>query len=158
MKHKLLHGLLLTATLVITGCNAVSSAAKPESLMKTESAFTVEETANKLNAIIQSKGLTVFTRINHAENAAKAGLDLRPTELIIFGNPKVGTPLMQCAQTTAIDLPQKMLVWQDEEKKVWVSYNTPEYLKQRHNIEGCDKVLGKVKNVLGALSKAATSK
>jgi len=162
MKYRLLLGLLLAATGFVAVCNADSSEtkpeAKPETLVTIPSASSVEETANKLNTIIESKGLTVFARIDHAENAAKADLELRPTELIIFGNPKVGTPLMQCAQIMAIDLPQKMLIWQDEAKKVWISYNNPDYLKGRHNLEGCDEVLEKVKNVLGGLSKAAASK
>ena len=162
MKRILLPILLLAAA-TITGCvanssDATSSGTKTESLVTTQSAHSVEDTANKLSAILKVKGLTEFARINHASNAAKADLSLRPTELVIFGNPKVGTPLMQCSQTTGIDLPQKMLIWQDEADKVWLSYNNPEYLKQRHNIEGCDEVLGKITNVLGALSKAATSK
>lgn len=157
MKRNLLASLVF-ASLAISGCAADSAETESNTLVTIPSALSVEATANKLNAILLKKGLTVFARINHAENAAKAALELRPTELVIFGNPKVGTPLMQCAQTTAIDLPQKMLIWQDAEDKVWLSYNSPEYLKQRHSIEGCDKVLGKITNVLGALSKAATSK
>ena len=160
MKRTVLYSLVLAAASA-TACLANSSDATPneapDSLMTIPSAFSVEETANKLSTVIKSKGLTEFARINHADNAAKADLSLRPTELIIFGNPIVGTPLMQCAQTMAIDLPQKMLIWQDEADKVWLSYNNPEYLKQRHSIEGCDEVLGKVTKVLGALGKAATT-
>ena len=163
MKKNLLCTLLL-ATLPMTAAFAGTSDKTEKSddaekaMVVIPSAFSVKDTADNLSAILKNKGLTEFARINHAENAEKAGMKLRPTELIIFGNPKVGTPLMLCAQTVAIDLPQKMLIWQDESDKVWLSYNTPAYLKKRHSIEGCDEVLGKVANVLGAVSEAATSK
>ncbi|PWQ93171.1 DUF302 domain-containing protein [Leucothrix arctica] len=163
MKKNLLCTLLLAAVpLTAAFAGTSDKAEKSDNAEKTTvvipSVFSVKDTADKLSAILKSKGLTEFARINHAENAEKAGMKLRPTELMIFGNPKVGTPLMLCAQTVAIDLPQKMLIWQDEADKVWLSYNTPDYLKKRHSIEGCDEVLGKITNVLGALSKAATSK
>ncbi|MEH6454156.1 MAG: DUF302 domain-containing protein, partial [Psychromonas sp.] len=90
--------------------------------------------------------------------AAKIDQQIRPTVVIIFGNPKVGTPLMQCAQQAAIDLPQKALFWEDENGKVWLSYNDPQYLENRHLIEGCDPVITKISNVLSMLSKAATTK
>ena len=160
MKKNLLCTLLLAAvpmTAAFAGTSEKSDDAEKTTVV-IPSAFSVKDTADNLSAILKNKGLTEFARINHAENAEKAGMKLRPTELIIFGNPKVGTPLMLCAQTVAIDLPQKMLIWQDEADKVWLSYNTPDYLKKRHNIEGCDEVLGKVTKVLGAVSKAATSK
>ena len=157
MKHNLLCTLLL-ASITLTGCGADAAKDQTETLVTIESALDVKQTADKLNTIIQSKGLTLFSRIDHADNAKNAGLELRPTELIIFGNPKVGTPLMKCSQTTAIDLPQKMLIWQGEQGKTWLSYNKPSYLKSRHTIEGCDKVIGKIEGVLGALSMAATSK
>jgi uncharacterized protein (DUF302 family) len=76
--------------------------------------------------------------------------------VVIFGNPKVGTPLMQCAQSVAIDLPQKALVWEDSDGTVWLGYNDPDYLKQRHSIEGCDQVIEKVKGALAGFAKAAT--
>lgn len=125
-------------------------------LISLESAYTVKETADRFQNIIKSKGLTLFARIDHSGNAKKANLSLAPTEVILFGNPKVGTPLMQCTPTVAIDLPQKVLVWQDAEDKVWLSYNDPAYLKQRHQMEGCEKVLTKVSAVLEKLGKAAT--
>ena len=87
------------------------------------------------------KGMTVFLRINHSEGARRVGMELRPTELVIFGNPKVGAPLMQCSQTVAIDLPQKALIWQDESGQVWLTYNDPPYLAKRHDIDGCKAVL-----------------
>ena len=122
-----------------------------------ESQFSVEKTADRFESILKSKGLSIFARINHQKNAQSVGLELRPTELIIFGNPKIGTPLMQCAQLVAIDLPQKMLISEDQNGLVWLSYNNPEYLKVRHSIQGCDKVIEKIKQALKMLSKAAGS-
>ena len=132
------------------------SAAASDELISVESEFSAQETADRFVNIIENKGLKMFARINHAAGAASVDINLRPTELIIFGNPKVGAPLMQCTQSVAIDLPQKALIWEDGEGKVWFSYNDPAYLKARHNIEGCDEVLAKVSQVLGGLSKAAT--
>jgi len=139
----------------------VSACTKPESVMQTTitiaSEFSVNQTANRFEDILSKKGLTQFARVYHSESAKKVDLELRPTELVIFGNPKVGTPLMQCSQLVALDLPQKALFWEDEAGKVWVTYNNPEYLKTRHDIKGCDEVLGKISNVLAALTKAAAT-
>jgi uncharacterized protein (DUF302 family) len=100
--------------------------------------------------------MNIFLRINHTEGARKVGQELRPTELVIFGNPKVGTPLMQCGQTVAIDLPQKALIWQDESGQVWSTYNDPQYLATRHGIDRCKAVLDKVQNALKNFAQAAT--
>ncbi|MGR5544842.1 DUF302 domain-containing protein [Vibrio sp. PNB22_2_2] len=126
-----------------------------ESLIRVASQHSVQDTADKLVSIAQEKGLNVFARINHHENADKADMLLRPTEVIVFGNPKVGTPLMLCSQEVAIDLPQKVLVYEDVHGQAWLVYNNPDYLKLRHNIEGCDEVLAKVSSVLGQLTNAA---
>ena len=128
-----------------------------DGLISVGSSHTVKSTADRLEAALKQKGMTVFTRIDHAAGAQKAGKQLRPTELVIFGNPKVGTPLMQCDQRIAIDLPQKALIWEDEGGQVWLSYNDPKYLAKRHNLKGCDKVLNKVANALANFSKKATS-
>lgn len=98
------------------------------------SPYSFPETLNRLESILQSKGLAVFARIDHSGEAEKVGMKMHPTQLIIFGSPKGGTPLMVAAPTLAIDLPLKALVWQDAGDKVWVSYTSAEYLKQRHNI------------------------
>lgn len=127
-----------------------------EGLVKVKSAHGVADTADKLANAIDGKGLKLFARINHAEGAEEAGMALRPTELIIFGNPKAGTPLMQCAQSTAIDLPQKALIWEDEEGQVWLGYNDPGYLKERHGIEGCDKPLENISKALENVASVAT--
>jgi uncharacterized protein (DUF302 family) len=92
----------------------------------------VDETVEKLKGILQGKGITLFTTIDHSGEAAKGGMKMRPTKLLIFGNPKGGTPLMLAAPSSAIDLPLKILVWEDEQGKAWVSYNSPTYLQKRH--------------------------
>jgi uncharacterized protein (DUF302 family) len=100
------------------------------------SAFGARETMDRLEAEIKAKGMTVFARIDHAAGAAAVGLPLRPTELLIFGSAKAGTPLMQAGQTIGIDLPLKMLVHEDAAGKVWLSYNDPSWLARRHGLGG----------------------
>ena len=133
----------------------VSNAQATESLISIESHHTAKETADKFVSIIEQKGLTLFARIDHQKNAAGVDLSIRETEVIIFGNPKIGTPLIQCNQLAAIDLPQKVLVWTDSANKVWLTYNNPEYLKERHNLKGCDETVVKISQVLGGLTKVA---
>jgi len=135
-----------------------ASLSAADGLVKLESNYTVKETADRFENIAKSKGLTLFARIDHQQNARGVGLELRPTEVIIFGNPKVGTPLMQCAQNVAIDLPQKVMVNEDANSKVWLTYNNPEYLMKRHGIKGCDNVINKISGVLSKLSNAAVAK
>ncbi|NDV92743.1 DUF302 domain-containing protein [Alteromonas sp. 345S023] len=132
-------------------------ASASDGLIKYESQYAVKETADRFENILKSKGLTLFARVNHQKNAQDVNLDLRATEVIIFGNPKVGTPLMQCTQDVAIDLPQKVMVSEDENKKVWLTYNNPNYLMQRHDIQGCDEVISKISDVLTKLSNAAVA-
>jgi uncharacterized protein (DUF302 family) len=100
------------------------------------SPYSVPETLKRLESILQSRGLTVFARIDHSGEAEKVGMKMSPTLLIIFGSPNGGTPVMLASPTLALDLPLKALVWEDAGGKVWVSYNSAEYLKQRHNIPG----------------------
>ena len=92
----------------------------------------VDETVEKLKGILQGKGVTLFAMVDHSGEAAKVGLKMRPTKLVIFGSPRAGTPLMMAAPRSAIDLPLKILVWEDADGKVWVSYNSAAYLQQRH--------------------------
>jgi uncharacterized protein (DUF302 family) len=129
-----------------------------EGTINVPSDFSVEQTADRFEKVLQKKNMTIFGRVKHSDSALKLGIELRPTELFLFGNPKVGSPLMRCEQQVAIDLPQKALVWQDEQGKVWISYNAPKYLKERHNISGCEEVLQKLEGALGGLTKAAASK
>ncbi|MGM0570522.1 DUF302 domain-containing protein [Marinobacter sp.] len=132
------------------------SAAAADGLVKVKSEHPVAATADKLANAITGKGLNIFARVNHTEGAEEAGMELRPTELIIFGNPKAGTPLMQCAQSVGIDLPQKALIWEDEDGEVWLGYNDPEYLKERHGMEDCDEPLENVGKVLENFAEVAT--
>ena len=125
-------------------------------IINVKSSRDVKTTVDRLENILEEKGMTVFIRINHAEGAHKVGKKLRPTELIIFGNPKVGTPLMQCGQSVAIDLPQKALIWQDEAGQVWLSYNDPKYLASRHSIKECGEVIKKIEKALGNFASMAT--
>lgn len=94
----------------------------------------VDETVDKLKSILQTKRITLFALIDHSGEAEKAGMKMRPTKLLIFGSPKAGTPLMLAAPSSAIDLPLKVLVWEDAQGKVWISYNSPDYLAQRHDL------------------------
>jgi uncharacterized protein (DUF302 family) len=94
----------------------------------------VEHTVDRLKNILQSKGITLFALVDHSGEAEKVGLKMPPTKLLIFGSPKAGTPLMLAAPSVAIDLPLKILVWQDRDGKVWISYNSPEYLQERHHL------------------------
>jgi uncharacterized protein (DUF302 family) len=96
--------------------------------------LSVQQALVKLQAILQAKGVPIFALIDHSGEAAKVGMEMRPTKLVIFGNPKGGTPLMLAAPSIAIDLPIKILIWEDGEGKVWLSYNSPEYLAERHNL------------------------
>jgi uncharacterized protein (DUF302 family) len=114
----------------------------------------VDETVAKLKAILQAKGVALFALIDHSGEAEKAGMKMPPTKLVIFGNPKAGTPLMLAAPSAAIDLPLKILIWQDHAGKVWVSYNSPAYLQGRH---GLPEELVKNIAVVEALAAAAAA-
>jgi uncharacterized protein (DUF302 family) len=103
-------------------------------LIDKPSKHSVDETVEKLKNILQSKGVTLFALVDHSGEAEKIGMKMRPTKLLIFGSPKAGTPLMLAAPSIAIDLPMKILVWQDAKDKVWVSYNSADYLRDRHGL------------------------
>jgi uncharacterized protein (DUF302 family) len=103
-------------------------------LLQVASRYTVDETVDRLKAILAERGLQVFALVDHSGEAEKVGMKMRPTKLLIFGSPKGGTPVMLAAPSVAIDLPLKALVAEDEAGKVWISYNSPEYLQQRHGI------------------------
>ena len=110
------------------------TAEKNGGLINIPSSHSVDETVEKLKAILQSKGITIFALIDHSGEAIKAGMKMRPTKLLIFGNPKGGTPVMLAAPSSAIDLPLKILIWEDAQGKAWVTYNSPAYLQERHDI------------------------
>ena len=122
-------------------------------LITIRSGNSVKVTVDRLEADLKAKGITVFARIDHGAGAVSAGMPLRPTELLIFGNPKAGTPLMQVNQTIGIDLPLKVLVWEDASRSVWISYNDPVWLAQRHKLG--DNAAAAVKAMGGMLAKLA---
>ena len=117
-----------------------------------------KDTMNRLETEVKARGMTIFARIDHAAGATAAGLSLPPTDVLIFGNAKAGTPLMQSVQTIGIDLPLKVLVWQDASGGTWVSYNDPAWLAKRHGASGAaDAVVANMSTVLQAVSRAATT-
>lgn len=117
------------------------------------SRHSVDETVEKLKAVLQAKGVTLFALVDHSGEAAKVGMTMPATRLLIFGNPKAGTPLMLAAPSTAIDLPLKILVWEDSQNKVWISYNSPQYLQQRHGFP--QELLANIVVVEALAAKAA---
>jgi uncharacterized protein (DUF302 family) len=122
------------------------------------SVHSAKETMDRLEADVKAKGLTVFARIDHAAGAKEVGMALRPTELLIFGNARGGTPLMQALQTTGIDLPLKALVWEDPGGKVWLSYNEPAWIAARHGDPAqVSEATARLAGALAALAKAATT-
>ena len=110
---------------------------------------------SRLEAVVKTKGMSVLARIDHAAGAAKIGTSLRPTEVLIFGNPKGGTPLMQAVQTVGIDLPLKALVWEDTAGTTWLSYNEPGWIVQRHSVANAEQVVSKMAAALSAMSRKA---
>jgi uncharacterized protein (DUF302 family) len=121
------------------------------------SSYGPKDTMDRLEAEVKAKGMTVFARIDHAEGAQGGGLSLRPTELLIFGNAKAGTPLMQSVQTIGIDLPLKALVWQDPSGDTWLSYNDPVWLAKRHELGvETQAMVSMMADAMDAVAKAAT--
>jgi len=116
------------------------------------SPHSVPETLRRLESLLQAQGVNIFAHVDHSGEAEKAGLKMRPTQLLIFGSPKAGTPLMVASPTLAIDLPLKALAWEDADGAVWLSYNSPEYLQQRHKFPA--DLLGNIAGP-GALLKKA---
>jgi uncharacterized protein (DUF302 family) len=139
---------------ILIGEHAMSA----DGLITLRSAFGPQETMNRLEAEVRAKGMTVFAHIDHAAGAVAAGLPLRPTDLLIFGAAKGGTPLMQQQQTIGIDLPLKALVWQDEAGATYLSYNYPTYLTQRHGLgEAVKPVVDAMSGILKDVAAKATS-
>ena len=129
-----------------------------DGLTTIRSSFGAQDTMSRLETAVKAKGMTVFARIDHAAGATAVGLPLRPTEVLIFGNAKGGTPLMQSVQTIGIDLPLKVLVWQDAAGDTWLSYNDPDWLARRHGLGGeTESAVGVLTGALAALAKAATT-
>jgi uncharacterized protein (DUF302 family) len=129
-----------------------------DGLTTIQSANGPKETMNKLEVEVKAKGMTVFARIDHAAGAAQVGLPLRPTELLIFGNAKGGTPLMQSMQTIGIDLPLKALVWKDASGNTWLSYNDPSWLAKRHGLgRETEATVSAMTAALDTVASAATT-
>jgi uncharacterized protein (DUF302 family) len=129
----------------------------PDGLTMCSSKYGPKETMDRLVAAVTSRGMAILARIDHAAGAAKVGLALRSTEVVLFGNARAGTPLMQAAQTMGIDLPLKALVWQDEVGSTWLAYNDPTWLAQRHDaLIGMERSLGAMTDALAAVAKEAT--
>ena len=126
-----------------------------EGLTTVLSHFGPKETTDRLATEIEAREMKVFARIDHAAGAAEVGLPLRPTELIIFGNARGGTPLMQSVQTVGIDLPLKALVWEDAAGKTWISYNEPKWIVQRHGVTHAEAIVIKLSDLLRAISTRA---
>jgi uncharacterized protein (DUF302 family) len=127
-----------------------------EGMARVESEHSVPETAERLVDALEEAGLTIMAQVDHAANADSVDMSLRPTQVVIFGNPAAGTPLMQCSQSIAIDLPQKALIWEDADGAVWLGYNDPDYLRERHAITGCEEQLSGVEQALAKFAQAAT--
>jgi uncharacterized protein (DUF302 family) len=143
--------LLLILCFVLISSSTVLAA---DGLVSLKSSYSPDETMNRFEAIAKKKGLNIFARINHTAGAAKIGKTLRPTEVLIFGNPQGGTPFIECGQTVGIDLPLKVLVWEDAARQVWLGYNDPVYLAKRHEVSECPAA-GKLNKALAGLSAAA---
>lgn len=135
----------------------LASSAEAE-LLRKESPYPVQETVDRLEAAIKNRGLTVIARVDHSAAAKKAGLELRPTELIIFGSAAVGTPLMQAEQTMGLSLPMKALAWQDKTGQVWLGYDEPASMAAERGLPGDHAVIRKIDGALKALTDDATKK
>jgi uncharacterized protein (DUF302 family) len=132
-------------------------AAAADGLIEIKSPHPPRQTMDRLESIVKQKGLNVFARIDHAAGAVKIGKILRPTELLIFGNPQGGTPLMECGQSAGIDLPLKALVWEDATGQVWLGYNDPAYLAARHGVAQCP-VVENLRKALAGIAQDAVAR
>ncbi len=150
MRTPLIAALLLTAT--------AATAAGNDGLVTLRSGHSPKVTLDRFEEVAKSKGMKIFARIDHAAGAKSIGQELRPTELIIFGNPQGGTPLMQCAQTAGIDLPLKALAWQDASGQTWLAYNDPVWVAARHGAGECGGAPAKMRGALEAFARHATGK
>ena len=139
------------ATLLVL---AASWAAAADGLVAVKSPYSAKETMSRFEDIAKQRGLSVFVRIDHSAGAVKVGKTLRPTEVLIFGNPQGGTALMECAQSAGIDLPLKALVWEDSSAQVWLGYNDPAYLAARHGAPQCPAVENLTKALAGLAAAA----
>jgi uncharacterized protein (DUF302 family) len=150
----------LITGLGLSGCASTSPSANPQGvhgLIAVKSAFSAKETMDKYEAAVKSASMNVFARVDHAAGAQRIGKTLRPTEVLIWGSPAGGTPMMECSQTVGVDLPQKALVWQDAKGDVYLGWNDPTHLVSiRHNTKGCEVVTENVAKALANFAQKAT--
>jgi len=142
----------MMVVLMLSALAATSMAA--DGLVAVKSQHSVKDTLDRFEAAAKGKGLNVFLRVDHAAGAQKVGKTLRPTELLVFGNPQGGTPLMECAQTAGIDLPLKALAWQDAAGQTWLGYNDPQFLAARHQARDCAVAANLAKALAGLAQEA----
>lgn len=149
--------LLTPAVLIAFAALLFSSHAfAAEGVISVKSKFSAIHTVDRLTTALKRKGMIIFADVDHTKNAKGVGIEIPPTELIIFGNPKIGSPLISCARSIALDLPQKMLVWQDRARQVWISYNDPVYIADRHSVnKDCRHSLTKIAGALASFSEIA---
>jgi uncharacterized protein (DUF302 family) len=134
-----------------------TAALAADGLVAVKSPHGAKATMDRLEAQVKKRGLNVFLRLDHAAGAAKVGKNLRPTELLVFGNPQGGTPFMECAQSVGIDLPLKALVWEDASSQVWLGYNDPAFLAKRHEVPQC-AVAGNLQKALAGIAEATVAR
>jgi uncharacterized protein (DUF302 family) len=150
MKH------LIIALLAVLALNTAQAGTDVDGLIVKPSKYSVNETIDRLEAALQKKGITIVVRWNHSERANNVGIPLRATELLIFGNPKLGSNFFTSKQTSGIDLPMKALAWEDESGKVWLAYNDPQYIADRHHITDRAEVVKKMTGALNKMTNIAT--
>lgn len=148
---------LLTACLLFQHI-VMAGADKVPGLLRITSDHSTTEVLDRLESLLRSKGMTIFARVPHSKAAAGVGIEMRDTELLIFGNPKLGSKLMLCAQTAAIDLPMKALAYRDDKGQTWLAYNDPAWLAGRHDAQDCQQVIDKMSGALRKFSSQAAGK
>lgn len=148
--HKLLASIFLGALVSIN-----AQAGEVSGLIKIKSNHSVSETLDRLENLLEKKGISVAVRWKHSEKARNVEIEMRDTELLVFGNPKLGSHLMTSAQTVAIDLPLKAIAWKDDAGQVWLAYNDPAYIAKRHGVRDRDEIVKKMSDVLAGLTANA---
>ncbi len=145
----------LTLAVLVAGLVLISPASYATGLVLTRSSHSVGDTMDRLETILRTKGLKVFARIDHAAAAKEVGVDLRPTQLLLFGNPRLGSQLFTSNQLAGIDLPMKALAWEDAEGRIWLAYNDPAYIASRHGIDDRPDIVAKMSDALKKLTAKA---
>lgn len=143
----------LIALLIVFALSPMALA--EDGLIKKQSPHSVSKTIDRLQTALESKGITIVVRWKHSEKAAAAGIEMRPTELLVFGNPKLGSHLMTSQQSVGIDLPMKALAWEDADGQVWLAYNDPAYLAKRHGITDRPEIVAKMTKALNGMTNKA---